>query len=229
VLMRRQHDPAGAHPPAAIDLRGFLRPLADPRVRPLLAYQAVWNLGVGVAGSFFALFMLRNLETGFALLALHGTATSLSRMLAAPLWGRFIDRAGARRALVICSSGIAAIPLLWLLPTPSMLWPLALDAVVAGALWSGHALASFTLPLEVTPREGRPAYLAVLSSTGGLAFSAGTVMGGLLAETLPRPMVLFGHPLAELQVVFVVSAVLRFAGARAATAIAVGRRRVLSP
>jgi MFS family permease len=197
----------------------LLRPLKDGRVRPLLVYQAVWNLAVGVAGSFFGLFMLRQLGIGFALLALHGTVTNLSRMLVAPLWGRLIDRAGVRRVLVLCSFGIAAVPLLWLFPTPSRLWPLAVDALVAGALWSGHGIASFTLPFELTPREGRPAYLAVLATVGGLTFSAGTLLGGTLAQTLPNPTFLFGQPLADLQALFVASAVLRFAGARAALRI----------
>jgi MFS family permease len=219
LLMRRQHDPAGAGEPAPINLQALLRPLKDARIRPVLAYQAVWNLAVGVAGSFFGLFMLQHLGIGFALLALHGTVTSLSRMLVAPLWGRLIDRVGVRRVLVLCCFGIAAVPLVWLLPTPTCLWPLAVDAVVAGALWSGHGLASFTLPFELTPREGRPAYLAVLATVSGLAFSAGTLLGGTLAETLPNPTVVFGHPLADLQVLFVASAVLRFAGARLALGI----------
>jgi MFS family permease len=218
ALMRRQHDPPGAAP-AVIDLRALWRPLADRALRPLLVYQALWSFGVGVAGSFFALFMLRHLLIGFALLALHGTATSLSRMLAAPLWGRLIDRVGARRVLVVCSFAIAAVPLLWLVPTPTRLWPVAVDAIGAGALWSGHGLASFTLPLELTPRRGRSAYLAVLSSLGGLAFGAGTLAGGTLAEALPDPTTLFGHPLAALQALFVASAVLRFAGARVALAL----------
>jgi MFS family permease len=154
-------------------------------------------------------------------------------MVAAPLWGRLIDRAGVRRVLVICCFGIAAVPLLWLLPTPSRLWPLAVDAVVAGALWSGHGLASFTLPLDLTPRVGRAAYLAVLSTTAGLAFSVGTVCGGLLAENLPNPTSLFGHPMADLQALFVASALLRLVGARLAMRIPLASRprrppRVLS-
>jgi MFS family permease len=228
ALMKRQHDPSGAHDPAGITLRALMRPLADRLVRPLLVYQAVWNLGVGVAGSFFALFMLRDLGVGFAVLALHGTATSLARMVAAALWGRLIDRVGARRVMVICSHGIALVPLLWLFPAPSVLWPLAVDALLAGALWSGHSLAAFTLPLELTPREGRPVYLAALATTAGLAFSVGTVLGGLLAESLPRPVQLLGHPLADLQVLFLVSSLLRFVGARVSTAIPARPPRPLS-
>jgi MFS family permease len=230
VMMRRQHDPVGAGEPASIGVRSLLRPLADRVVRPLLAYHALWNLAVGIAGSFFALFMLRNLRMGFALLALHGTVTSLSRMLAAPLWGRLIDRAGAGRVLVICSFAIAGVPLMWLLPTPSQLWPVAADALLAGALWSGHALASFTLPLEVMPREGRPTYLAVLSTTGGLSFSIGTVLGGVIAELLPDSVVLLGHPLADLQVLFLASALLRLASASLAPGIGrAGERRPPAP
>jgi ABC-type uncharacterized transport system substrate-binding protein len=40
--------------------------------------------------------------------------------------------------LVLCSFGIAAVPALWLFVTPDRLWPLALEAVAAGALWACH-------------------------------------------------------------------------------------------
>ena len=47
------------------------------------------------------------------------------------------------------------------------LWPLLADVVLAGALWSGHNLASFSLPLAVTPRATSP-----LSTEGEKASSS---------------------------------------------------------
>jgi MFS family permease len=213
ALMLRQHDPAPNGDAAPMCLRDALLPLRDRSVRGLIVYLLTWNLAVGVAGSFFSLHMLQNLHMGFALVALHGTGLAFARMLAAPLWGRLIDRLGARPVLITCAFGISAIPLIWLFATPAQLWPLVLDAGLAGVLWGGHNLAAFALPLTVTPRRGRPFYLATFAATSGFAFSIATAAGGALAGLLPAQTVVLSRPLASLQWLFALSALLRFGAA----------------
>jgi MFS family permease len=218
LLMLRQHDPTAGAEKAPFSVAAALRPFRDRSARGLLVYVLSWNLAVGVAGSFFALHMLQNLRMGFTLVALHGIALAAARVLAAPVWGRVIDRLGARPVLVACAFGISAIPLVWLFPRPGFLWPLAADAVLAGVLWGGHNLAMLVAPMTITPRRERPFYVAAIAMTGGLAFTVATACGGILVETLPRQMSLFGHPIYNLQILFLLSAVLRavaaFAGLR---------------
>jgi MFS family permease len=213
ALMLRQHDPAPHIDPTPLRLRQALVPLRDRSVRGLLVYLLAWNVAVGVAGSFFSLHMLLNLRMGFTLVALHGAGLGAARVLAAPLWGRLIDRLGARPVLITCAFGISAIPLIWLFPTPTNRWPLIMDAVMAGVLWGGHNLAAFALPLTVTPRKGRPFYLAAFAATSGVAFSVATAAGGALAGLLPAHAVVFGRPLLSLQWLFAISALLRFGAA----------------
>jgi MFS family permease len=216
LLMRRQHDPAATTadaPTTAVDLRDAFAPFRDGRVRGLLLYHLTWNAAVGVAGSFFALYMVRDLKMGYAMLAVHGGAIAAIRMLVAPLWGVLIDRLGARPVLAACSFFIASIPFFWFLPRPDHLWPLALDALLAGVFWSGHALAAFALPLAVTSRRERPFYVAGLAATSGLAFAAATATGGLLAAALPATVTLAGFSCRNLQILFLLSGLLRFAAA----------------
>ncbi len=218
LLMRKQHDPAPpgqdkteARPTAS--LSQAWKPFLDRRMRGLFGYHFAWNVAVGVAGSFFALHMLRNLKMGFTLVALHGAATAGVRMLAAPLWGALIDRLGARPVLAACSFGIAGIPMMWLLPTEARLWPLAIDALLAGLFWSGHALAVFALPLAVTRRRERPFYVAAFAAVGGVAFTGATALGGTLASWMPDRVSLAGLEIHNLQVLFVMSGLLRLAAA----------------
>ena len=214
ALLMRQHEPVPhlrAAPPPFV--RSGLRPFRDPSVRGLLRYLLTWNLAVGLAGSFFSLHMLKNLHMGFTLVALHGTALAGARVLAAPLWGRAIDRLGARPVMITCSFGISFIPVIWLFVAPGFLWPLALDAIMAGTLWCGHSLATFALPLSVTPRLGRSYYVAAFAVTSGVAFSVATAAGGAVAGLLPSGVTVAGHAFFNLQVVFAASALLRFAAA----------------
>ncbi|MFT3924286.1 MAG: MFS transporter [Myxococcales bacterium] len=212
-LMLRQHAPRSERRTVPLAWRWVAAPFRDASVRGLMLYLVVWNAAVGVAGSFFVLHSLRNLRMSYTLVALHATAVAAVRMLAAPVWGRLLDRMGARPVLIACSFTIASIPFIWLFPTANFLWPLVADAVLAGVLWSGHALAIFNLPLAITPRAERPFYLAAFATLTGLSFTLATLAGGLVAEALPDRFLLAGHELTDLQVVFVASGFLRFGAA----------------
>lgn len=214
VLMIRQHSPASSSIREGLCARVLLTPFADPAARRLLAYLVGWNAAVGLAAAFFAVHMLQSLRMGFALMALHGTGVALVRVVTAPAWGRAIDRLGGRPVLVACSFGIGAIPLLWVLASPELLWPiLVADALLSGILWGGHGLAAFHLPLAVAPRKGRSWYLAVFAIAGGLAFAAASLSGGLLASLLPDPIWIGTHELGPYQQLFVLSSLARFTAA----------------
>ena len=218
-LLRRQHDPVPLAIVRSVRIADALAPFRDLRARGLLRYHLAWNASVGIAGSFFALYMIQELKMSYALIAVHGTAIAVVRMLVAPLWGLLLDRVGARPVLTACSFAIALIPFVWLFPSPHQLWPLALDAILAGIFWSGHALAAFALPLAVTGRRERPFYVAGFSAVCGLAFAAATVLGGALAGALPHTFALGHLQVCNLQVLFALSGLLRFAAAFTSLAI----------
>jgi hypothetical protein len=212
-LISRQHNPGprGSQPTrSGEDMR---QPWRCRRARPVLAYQLVWNAAIGLAGGLFGLFLLRYLRTSFTFLAFHGALLGGVRALATPIWGRTLDRVGTRPVLVTTSFGIALIPLLWLLPARyHFAGPLALDAAVSGLLWAGHGLASFQLPLVVSPEvESRPFYVAAFSSVGGVAFAVAALGGGLLLPSLPAHFVVLGVKLTPLHGIFVLSTLLRLA------------------
>jgi MFS family permease len=212
-LMLRQHEPATDGARSHLDFRGAAAPFRDSRVRAFLVYQVVWNASIGVSAPFFNVHMLGNLGMGFTAVAFYSAAIAAVRILTAPLWGKALDAVGPRPVLVACSFGIATIPLVWLFPTPAMLWPLALEPLLSGSLWAGHALAAFDLPLDLAPRRSRPAYLAAFAGIGGVSFAVACTAGGLLADALPARFELAGLPVYALHVLFVLSAVGRLGGA----------------
>ena len=210
LLLARQHEPPG-EPSASARLSDALAVLRDPAARPLVRYQIVWNAAVGVAASFFAYHMLENLRMGFVLTAAHGVAIAIVRVITAPLWGRAVDRVGARPVLAVCSLGIATVPLFWLFLTPDRLWPLIIEAIVAGTLWGGHGIAAFDLPFDLSPRSERPVYLAVFATAAGVGFAVFSAIGGVVAAALPATFELAGLRWTDIHVLFLVSAILRLA------------------
>ncbi len=212
-----------AEPPS---LRGYAMALRDPRARPLLLYQLAWGFAIAPGAAFFSLYVLEDCEGTFALLAVHAVVMAIVRVLTVPFWGATVDRFGPRPVLIVCSVAIGSTPLLWISCGPEFLWPLALDAVVAGFLWGGHAIASFDLPLDIAPPEKRPYYLALFATALGVGFAASSFAAGFYADALSSG----GR--APLPTLFVLSSIARVLSGLLATRIAksggAGTRDVLA-
>jgi MFS family permease len=165
-------------------------------------------------GRYFTFHLLHNLRAGFTLVAAHAAIAAAARVLSAPLWGRVLDRAGARPVLAACSFAAAGLPLLWLATSPGVLWPIAVDAAIGGIAWGGHALATFALPLEIGARRDRPFQLAAFSMAGGVAYAVAAAAGGIAAAALPPEVATLGRAGGHgLELLFVVSVAGRLASA----------------
>jgi MFS family permease len=205
VALWKMHDPAAHRVAQDTSVAAMLRPFLDARVRPFLTYQAVWNFAVALASTFIPIFMVQNLHMSFSLVAVHASTLALFRIIASPLWGRVMDKVGARPVLVLCSFGICALPFIWLFPTEGRIWPVFIDAVVSGTLWAGHAVAIFSLPFNLAPKDGRPFYLGAFTAVGGLFFALASTLGGLFADALPASFIILGRPMVNLHVLFALS------------------------
>jgi MFS family permease len=218
-LLLRQHDPGRFAACERPDWRILGRVFGDGGARPFLRYQLGWNAAVALSASFFSYHMLVNLETGFVIAAIHGVAVAVVRIAAAPVWGRAVDRLGARPVLILCSFGIAAVPAIWLFATPQFLWPLALEAALAGVLWGGHGIAAIDLTIHLSPRRERAFYVAVFAATGGLGFAVASIASGFLATHLPVTFHAVGGTWSNIHVLFLLSALARLVAASAALRI----------
>ncbi|MFN0061232.1 MAG: MFS transporter [Myxococcaceae bacterium] len=198
--------PPAAAPPTWASTVAVLR---DANIRPVLHYQAAWHSAIGFSSAFFALHLVDNLGLGFVFVALYHGILHATRMFSVGVWGGAVDRFGTKPVLVACSIGLTPLPLLWLAPAPLRALILPFDAAIAGTLLAGHGLAMLTLPLAFSPRAQRPFYVATFSAVGGVALALGAAVAGLLAHLLPVSLVLGGARFYGLEVLFVISAVLR--------------------
>jgi hypothetical protein len=212
-LLIAQQTPCPRRVDSGCDWRDLRRSLHDPHARPLLAYLVAWNAAIGISAGFFSYHMLGNLKMAFLLVAAHGILVAAVRVGSAPAWGRLVDAFGAQPVLIVCSFGISIVPLIWLFVTPDRLWPIALEAVLAGALWGAHGIATFDLSIALSPRAGRPFYLAAFATAGGLGFAVSSTLAGVLAAALATPLRLLGSSWMDVHVLFLLSALGRAAAA----------------
>ncbi len=197
LLMRAQVDPRPDEP-RSDGVRAFLAVVRDPRARAFLAYQLAWGAAIAPAASYWALHVLGTLRFGFLFIAAHGVLAAVARIATVEQWGRAVDRFGARPVLAACSLGIGVMPLLWLAAAPDRVWPLVLDAVIAGCLWGGHGVAAMDLPLAVAPRRERPFYLAAFATAGGIGFALSAALASAVVAAAPARLVSGWSPVEAL-------------------------------
>ncbi|GAC1598923.1 MAG: hypothetical protein NVS4B10_09780 [Myxococcales bacterium] len=206
ALLARQHVPRDRRKaPRRPRLGDAIAPLRCPRARRLLAFQVAWSGSSGLAAGFYALHMVTALRMGFVQIAVYSTALAVARMVAAPFWGRLLDRAGARPVLAIAAFGLCLSPPLWLFVRADALWPLALDAILCGVLMAAQSLSSFSLSLSVAEPRERNFHLAAFAAAGGIATGLGAAAGAVLLRHLPAHAHLFGLSLVATQLLFLVA------------------------
>ena len=213
ILLFRQGG-ASAAVPLAPSLRDIAAPLRSEAARRFLQFQVAWSFASGLAAAFYPLHMIGNLGMGFAGLAVYNAGLAAARMVTAPLFGRALDRVGAKPVIACCTIALCISPVVWMFPTADRLWPLALDALLCGTAMGGYNLAVFSLPASISAKDERAFFFAAVATAGGLATAVASAAGGGLVKFLPANSRFLGLPLMAANVLFLLGG--------AARAIAVG-------
>ncbi len=209
-VMQRLPDSNSRTEPIRYNLKEMLKPLSDTKFRGLLKVFFTWNLSIGLSAGFFAPHMLLNLKMSFFQIGVYSAGATLVAIATNRPWGKLIDRFGPRAVLTTCAAGISLIPLVWLFPRADYLWVLIPEAIYSGLLWTGFNLAAFTIPLDKSPRERRPAYLAMFAVITGIAFFIGSVLAGFIADVYDDLAFVVGaQTIVNYHILFVISAVMR--------------------
>ncbi|MCS7230026.1 MAG: MFS transporter [Candidatus Kryptonium sp.] len=191
----------------------ILKPLKDKNFRRFILFFAHWNFSVGLAAPFMTYHMLKNLNVNFSTIAIFNMLTMTFNIIFSRWWGKLIDRFGAKNVLIFNASNIAYIPVLWLIATPDFLFPLFIDAILAGVAWSGFNLAAFNIPLSKAPKENRSAYVAVLSIFSGFGYLSASMLAGYIATLLKDFSIwIFGLKFINLHILFLLSFISRIIG-----------------
>jgi predicted MFS family arabinose efflux permease len=169
-------------------LTPYREALALPGVARLLALSVLARMPNTAAGVSLTLYVVLELERGYAAAGLVGTALTVGAALGAPVLGRLVDRHGLRPVLggSVCAQGIfwsvaQALPYPWLLAA----------SVVAGLLsLPVFSVIRQSLAALVPEDRRRPAY-ALDSMSVELSFMIGPALAVLLATTVsPRAAML---------------------------------------
>lgn len=175
-----------------------------------LLFSGFMHISALLAGPYFALYLLRDLQLSYMEYSTWAAASVLGGFLVINGWGRIGDLYGNRKLLMTTGFGLPVLPFLYLM-TEEVWWLIMINGL-AGMIWSGFNLGLQNMVYDLVRSEERAGAVAV--SNGVIATSAfiGTMIGGWLSTVL-TPEMIFGELevqfASNLPVIFLVSALLR--------------------
>lgn len=177
----------------------------DSYLRNLVYLNAGMLFATGIAGPFFAVFMLSNLHFSYFDFAIATAASTLATLLSKPYWGTVIDKYGTRPVMFSTAILIPFIALLWI-PANNFLF-VVLIQLYSGVVWSGFNLATFNMMLKIAPRRSLHDYAAHINGLGALTTFGGGIVGSFIVLVIGSATI---GLINGLQIVFLISGVARF-------------------
>ena len=164
----------------SVSFRSLLQDMRDhPVFLSLGLIMAFWNFSLNIAGPFFNVYMVENLQFTASMVGIASIVSTVAGLLIQRRVGHLSDRWGARRVQLISMLLIPILPFAWLWITK--LWQVVALNTFGGALWGAFNLVSFNFLLSLTPDAQRARFsalyqiLVMLALAGGAAFGAWVV------------------------------------------------------
>jgi MFS family permease len=180
IQNRMYHPP---YPKAELPLtfwESLKRPFSDPVFRRVFSFRVFYDLSLGMAGTFYGVYLLTQVHLSFTFVSAMVMLTTLTNLLSLKFWGRMVDRFGNKPILYICLSGKLIFALLWLFSTPTT-FLLYVFIHLFGLFDAGNSVAILNLVYKIAPAERRANYITVDGTMVGIAATVAPLIGGGLA------------------------------------------------
>ncbi|HEX9655562.1 MAG TPA: MFS transporter [Bacteroidota bacterium] len=189
---RMMYDPPFPHHGSRMTFWETLRdPFRNHNFRRLFYFRIAFDFSMGVAGTFYGVYMLTQANLSFTFVAAMAMITTLMNFIALKPWGRILDRFGNKPVLQICVTGKILFAFLWLFTSPETLWLYPIIHLF-GVFDAGIAVAIPNLVYKTAPVERRSNYIAVDGTVVGIAATIAPLIGGGLAMAFADQQISFG-------------------------------------
>ncbi len=186
-LLKRQYEPRiKVRKKDYFSCRQFLNKCSSNPFGRFVVFRGLLSFVVGIAGPFWAVYMLRDLGFSYVWFMLITVSATVFHLVFLPLMGKMSDRFGNIKVMSICSWLIVATPLLWLGSTliGNVLWVkiylLFVPSIVGGFAWSGYNLATNNYVYDAVSSRKRGFGVAYMNLIVGVGIFLGASLGSLL-------------------------------------------------
>lgn len=165
-------------------------------------FRSLLNCATYIAGPFFTIYMLRNLNFSYITWIGILAASTIFQLMFIRAWGRFSDKYGNYLVFKITIVLIVLCPLAWIV-SGSPLYLILVPQLLSGIGWGGFNLACSNYVFDcVTPQKRCLAY-SYYELVNGIGIFIGAGIGAILIENIKTTSI---HPIL---VIFIISGILR--------------------
>lgn len=197
-------------PEAPGGFRHFLLRAATPDLRRFLLFSSLMHFSVFIAGPFFVLYMLQDLQLSYLQYAGWMAAGILAQFLTLRPWGQLSDTYGNKAILRLTGFSVPILPLLYLV---SEAYPFLLMVnFLGGATWAGLSLGLQNYVFDSVRPEERTRGVAVANAVNASGWFLGAMVGSWLATVVPSQVHILWmtiKPVSNLPFLFAISGLLR--------------------
>jgi MFS family permease len=162
---------------------GWIRSLRNPGpIGKFVFFLMAVQTGVHISGPYFTPFMLRTLEMTWVQYMSLLSLGFIGKMISLPWAGRFANRHGADRLLLIGSLGVVPMSGLWVI-NQSMPF-LVVVQILSGMMWGCYELAMLLQFFRQIPSQERVRILTLYNLGNSAAMVAGSLIGAAILKSL---------------------------------------------
>jgi hypothetical protein len=163
-------------------LHEYFSELREKKLDTFILFTTFFYLTVGLSGPLYAVFMLNELHFTYLSYTLVISAEYLARVVSAPFWGRYADKAGNIRILGIVSRVIPVVPICWLFF--HNLGYLVFVQVLSGTCWGAFDLCTQSYLYKVAPQPKKLRYIVYTRCLVLLCTAAGGLLGAFSVSSI---------------------------------------------
>ena len=165
-------------------------------------YRALLNCATSIAGPFFTIYMLKDLQFSYITYIIVISAATLFSLVMIKTWGRFSDKYGNYEIFRITLFIIVLCPIAWVF-SKSPIYLILVPQLLSGIGWGGFNLACSNYVFDCVTPQKRSLAFYYYELLNGIGVFTGAAIGAILIENIKTTLI---NPIL---IIFIISGVLR--------------------
>ncbi|MBI4448555.1 MFS transporter [Candidatus Woesearchaeota archaeon] len=154
----------------------------DPLFRRFCTFVFAFHFSWMIVSPFFTVYMLKNLGISYTYFVAMMAISTLAKIISHRKFGIIADRFGDKALMIIVTSAVALVPVMFYFVTPDTLWFLAPVHIFSGIAWAGFDIAMLNLMIDFSDGKKAPVRIAEAQMVSALAIIIAPIIGGFLAD-----------------------------------------------
>jgi MFS family permease len=166
-------------------------------------FRAFFSFAVSISAPLFVIYLLRELNFSYPIYMAVVSLTTIFSIFSVEIWGKFADKYGNYKTLILTSFIISTVPFVWTISKSPLFW-IFIPPFFGGIGWAGFNLASGNFIYDNVSQQKRGLAISYHNVLIGIGTFLGAGLGAILIQNLKTTII---QPLI---IIFIISGFCRF-------------------